>query len=82
MKGRVKKGEVIREHTREDLMLTDPQEERTAKIRAEYRRKDPGPTHPGEMVGPADKMRMKILSLSLFPNIFNKAFLDRQMTKD
>ncbi len=73
MKGRVKKGEVITERTREDLMLTDPQEARKAKIRAEYLKKDPGSSNPGEMVGPADKMRMRILSLSLFPNIFNKA---------
>ena len=72
MKGRVKKGEVIREHTREDLMLTDPQEARTAKMRAEYLRPEPKPTHPGEMVGPADKMRMRILMMSLFPNVFNK----------
>jgi len=82
MKGRVKKGEVIREHTREDLMLTDPQEARTAQIRAEYLRKDPSPTHPGEMIGPVDMMRMRILSLSLFPNVFNKAFLERKMPKD
>ena len=79
MKGRVKKGEVIREHTREDLMLTDPQEARTAQIKAEYLKKDPKPSHPGEMVGPVDKMRMKILSLSLFPNVFNKKFLDHEM---
>lgn len=80
MRGRVKKGEVIREHTREDLMLTDPQEARTAQMRAEYLRPEPKVSHPGEMVGPADKMRMRILSLSLFPNVFNKKFLDREMS--
>jgi hypothetical protein len=79
MKG-AKKGEVIREHTREDLMLTDPQEARTAQIRAEYLRKDPSPSHPGVMVGPADKLRMHILSVSLFPNLYNKKFLDKEMS--
>lgn len=80
MKGRVKKGEVISGRTREDLTLTDPQEARTAQIRAEYLKPEPKVANPGEMIGPADKMRMRILSLSLFPNLFNKKFLDREMS--
>ena len=82
MKGRVKKGEVLRSNIRDDLMLTDPQEANKAKIRAEYLKEDPSPSHPGEMVGPADKLRMRILSVSLFPNLFNKKFLEREMPRD
>lgn len=116
---REKKDEVIRQHVREDLMLTDPQEARIVKILAEYlkghkdrkrskvevdeaewhteatikpptrkqrvemmrhtfAKEDPSPDRTS-VVGPADKLREHILAVSLFPNIFNKKFLDREM---
>lgn len=80
MKGRVKKGEVLSASQTELLALTDPQEARTAKMRAEYLRPEPKHAKEGEMVGPADRLRMSILSLSLFPNLYNKRFLDREMS--
>ena len=74
---RVKKGEVLPGSLKEDLGLADPIEGHTAKIKAEYRKKDPKPTNPGHQIGDASEMRKRILSMSLFPNVFNKDMVMR-----
>ena len=74
---RVKKGTVLPGDIKDDLGLADPIEGHTAKIRAEYRKKDPKPTNPGHQIGDASEMRKHILAMSLFPSIYNKMMVMR-----
>ena len=75
---RVKKGETLPGSIKEDLGLADPIEGHTAKIRAEFRKKDPKPTNPGHQIGDASEMRKHILSMSLFPNVYNKKMIHHE----
>ena len=76
---RVKKGEVIKLHPLPPEVRTEldrsEQEEQVAKIRAIHLDKKPEPK--GSLVGNATTMRERILALSLFPNIYNKHYLER-----
>jgi hypothetical protein len=51
---------------------------RVAIMEYKHSKPDPNPDRSDE-VGPAEKMRERILGLSLFPNIFNKKFLTKEM---
>ena len=78
---RVKKGEVIPLHPLPAEVRTEldrsEQEEQTAKIRAIYQDKRPMPRK--SEVGKATTMRERILACSLFPNIYNKHYLESEI---
>ena len=76
---RVKKGEVLPGSIKEDIGLADPVDGHVAKIKAEYRKKDPKPTNPGHQIGDASDMRKHILSMSLFPNVYSSQMIHREM---
>lgn len=58
--------------------VRDEAVEQAAKISAEYKKKEPG-VKKGE-VAPASTLRERILSLSLFPNLYNKKMVMRYGT--
>lgn len=77
---RVKKGEVIPLHplpaeTRTVLDRSEA-EDQAARIRAVYLDKKPMPKAPE--VGKTTTLRERILSVSLFPNLYNKSYLQRE----
>lgn len=77
---RVKKGEVIKLHPLPPEVRTEldrsEQEEQVAKIRAIYQDRKPKMAK-STQVGPAQSLRERILAMSLFPNIYNQAFLSQ-----
>ena len=71
---------VIRKDVKLDLELTDPKEAQKAKIRTEYINRKEEPHHKkGDTIGDATAMRKHILSMSLFPNIYNHSGLMHSM---
>jgi hypothetical protein len=57
------------------VMDNDPKEVQAAKIKAESQVKEAGT--PKGTVAPATSLRERILSLSLFPNPYNKSMVSR-----
>ena len=75
----MKKGEAIKLHplpaeTRTELDRSEAETE-AAKIKAVHQDKKSLPKKPE--VGRATTMRERILSMSLFPNLYNKGMLER-----
>ena len=52
-------------------------ERRRAVMTYKHEREDPSPDRTG-IVGPADMMRRHVLSLSLFPNLYNREMVESQ----
>jgi hypothetical protein len=52
--------------------------QRRAFMEYKFSKSDSSPDR-SEVVGPVDNMRAHILKLSLFPNIYNKKFLEHEM---
>ena len=75
---RVKKDEVLPGSIKDDIGLADPVDGNVAKIKAEYRKKDPKPSNPGHQIGNASELRKHILSMSLFPNIYSFKMIHRE----
>jgi hypothetical protein len=65
---------IVTKPAKKDLYVIDPQEAQKEKIRAVYKDK-PYKVH--DIVGPKEKLRAKILEMSLFPNVFNRATIMR-----
>lgn len=61
---------LLKHSTREMVTENDPQEVQAAKIAAEHKVK-PAPAPKGT-VAPATTLRQRILSISLFPNPYNR----------
>ena len=75
---RVKKGEVLKikplsEEAKSEIDRSE-HEEQAAKISADYLVKRPEPI--STLEGKTTTMRERILALSLFPNIYNKHYLE------
>ena len=77
---RVKKGEVIKLHPLPAEVRTEldrsEHEEQAARIRAIHLDKKSEPRNPS--VGKASTLRERILAMSLFPNLYNKHYLETQ----
>jgi hypothetical protein len=69
------KHKVIPNKKVETVRTNDPAEVQAAKIQAEHKVKEAPP--PKGTVAPATSLREKILSLSLFPNPYNKQMVSR-----
>jgi hypothetical protein len=65
----------IPQEVRTHLTTQDPQEVQAAKIKAESQVKEAPP--PKGTVAPTTSLRERILSLSLFPNPYNKKMVSR-----
>jgi hypothetical protein len=74
MKG-AKRGEVIPAHIPE--LARDPAMAQSARISAVHKVKPAAV--PAGQVGPVASLRERILAISLFPNVYNRKFLDREM---
>lgn len=70
---------VKRNLVKEDLMLADPIEANKAQIKAVYLDKDNASSFPAYGIGPAGDLRRRILSVSLFPNLYNRKYMIHEM---
>ena len=69
-----------REQLKQFLELTDPKEASKAKMIAIYKNKDEKKREPFMM--PPQSMRERILSMSLFPNPYNKEMIKKESGSD